>query len=88
MKTFNLNPINNRKSFNNKCHVNKFFNNKNEEISVLISYNTEVAEYNHTNNKMIVKNWFSSTTASHINSFLSFYNFKTCTKKELQNYNN
>lgn len=33
-----------------------------------------------------VLGWFSSTTAKHINSFLNYFGFKTCCKKELENY--
>lgn len=83
METFELTPINSRKSFYGKAKV-KTENN----ISQLISYSTVVAEYNHETNKMTVNGWYSATTANHINAFLDFYGFDTCTKKELENYNN
>ena len=83
METFELTPINSRKSFYGKAKV-KTENN----ISQLISYSTVVAEYNHETNKMTVNGWYSATTATHINAFLDFYGFDTCTKKELENYNN
>lgn len=57
-------------------------------ISKLQSYNTVVAEYNHSTNKMSVFGWYSQTTARHINAFLEYFGFDTCTKKELENYQN
>lgn len=83
MKTFSLNPTNGRKSYGNKATVIE-----NDNISVLMSYNTEVATYNHLTNKMQINGYFSPTTAQHQNAFLDFYGFDTCTKKELENYNN
>lgn len=82
MKTFDLQPINNRNSFYNKCHVVE-----NDGIATLFSYNTKVAQYNLNSKKMEVFGWFSSTTARHINAFLNFYGFDTCSKKQLENYN-
>jgi hypothetical protein len=81
MKVFDLSPIDGRKSFYGKAVVIK-----QDGISKLKSYDTVVAEYNHATNEMDVKGWFSATTARHINAFLSFYGFDTCTKKEMQNY--
>lgn len=83
MKTFNLNPANNRKSFYGKCRVIE-----ENGVSQLESYDTIVAEYNPRENKMRVFGFYSKTTASHINAFLDFYGFKTCSKKELETYNN
>jgi hypothetical protein len=37
---------------------------------------------------MVVNGYYSVTTGTHINTFLDFYGFDTCTKKELENYNN
>ncbi|MEX0597376.1 MAG: hypothetical protein WD512_12855 [Candidatus Paceibacterota bacterium] len=82
MKTFELSPINGRKSFGGKCKVIE-----KDGVSKLQSYDTVVAEYNHKENKMIVNGWYSKTTSSHINSFLDYYGFDTCTKKELETYN-
>lgn len=87
MKTFELNPIDSRKSFYGKAKVNQYVNDNGEIISDLISYTTKVATFNHSTNKMTVKGWYSATTARHINSFLDYYGFDTCTKKELANYN-
>lgn len=81
MKRFELQPIDGRKSFNNKCTVEQEGN-----ISRLISFTTEVATYDHKTNKVDVKGYFSPTTARHINAFLQFYGFDTYTKKELENY--
>ena len=82
-KEFELKPNNNRKSFYGKAKVVT-----DNGISDLISYTTKVASYNHFTNKMFVFGWFSNTTARHINAFLEYFNFKTCNKKELENYNN
>lgn len=81
-KVFNLKPVDSRKSFYNKCKVIE-----ENGISELQSYNTIVATYNHLKNKMTVNGYYSQTTARHINSFLDFYGFDTCSKKELETYN-
>lgn len=82
MNTFELTPVNNRKSFYGKCRVEV-----DNGISYLISYTTKVAHYNHETNKMTVNGYYSPTTATHINAFLSYYGFDTCNKKQLENYN-
>jgi len=79
-ETFELEPVNNRKSFYWKCKVID-----NWKVAKLQSYYTIIAEYEHKTNKITVYGWFSSTTATHINSFLSFYGFDTSTKKEMDN---
>lgn len=83
MKKFQLQPINGRKSFGSKCHVNQY------EVdgvtySDLISYDKRVAYYNHNENFVSVHGWFSSTTAQHINAFLDFYGFDPMTKQEME----
>lgn len=83
MKIFELTPINGRKSFNGKCRVEE-----EHGISYLYSFNTKVAHFEHANNKMVVNGYYSATTATHINAFLDYYGFETCTKEELLNYNN
>ena len=55
-------------------------------ISRLVSYNTEVAIYDHKTNKMQVLGWYSKTTMRHINTFLSHFGFDTCSKKELEEH--
>lgn len=82
MKTFELTPINGRKSFGGKARVIE-----GDGISKLLSYDAFVAEFNHTKNKMKINGYFSQTTASHINAFLNYYGFDSCSKKELENYN-
>lgn len=67
-------------------HVNEYTNSDGDHYSDLISYTTRVASYNHDTNEMSVYGWFSATTAKHINSFLEFYGFDKCSKKELENY--
>lgn len=86
MKTFYLKPINGRNSFNNKSHVNEYVNSDGDHYSDLISYGLRVASYNHKDNEMSVYGFFSNTTLSHINAFLDFYGFDTCTKEELEKY--
>ena len=83
MKVIELIPINGRKSFNKKCRIIE-----ENGVSQLESYNTIVAEYNHRTNDMKIFGFYSNTTLSHINSFLNYYGFDTCTKQELiKNYN-
>lgn len=81
MKTF---YINNKK--NN--HVNEYVNSDGDHYSDLISYGKRVASYNHKTNEMSVYGWFSNTTGKHINDFLEFYGFDTCTKQQLIEYYN
>ena len=76
MKTFYLNNLKNN-------HVNEYTNSEGDHYSDLISFTTRVASYNHDTKEMSVYGWYSNTTAKHINDFLSFYGFNTCTKKEL-----
>ena len=83
MKIFELNPVNNRKSFYGKCQIIE-----ENGIARLQSYQTIVAEYDINNKKMRVNGYYSLTTATHINAFLDFYGFKTCNKKGLETYNN
>lgn len=84
MKQFKLIPIGGRKTLDNH-HVNQY-ECKGEIWSDLISYTKRVAAYNHTTNEVSVYTCPNNTTARHINAFLDFYGFDTCTKKELQNY--
>ena len=67
-------------------HVNEYTNSEGDHYSDLVSYETRVASYNHNTKEISVYGWFSATTANHINSFLEFYGFDKCTKKELENY--
>ena len=81
MRTFELKPINGQKTFGRKAIVEE-----ENGVSYLRSYDTVVAKFDHHDNKMQVYGWFSNTTARHINAFLDFYGFDTCTKKELEKY--
>ena len=83
---FYLIPENGRKSFYRKVIVIEEKNENGDIISVLQSYVTTVARYNHTTNKMEVFGWYSMTTAYHINSFLVHFGFNKCNKKQLENY--
>lgn len=82
-KEFELTPHNNQKSYYGKAKVIE-----ENGISRLKSYATIVAEYNHHTNKIKVFGYYSPTTARYINSFLDYYGFDTCNKKELENYGN
>ena len=68
-----------RKSFYGKATMHR-----NDNITTLTSYVTDVAEYNHETKKMKVNGWYSNTTARHINAFLDHFGFNTCTKAELE----
>jgi len=86
MKTTELTPTDSRKSFYGKARIIEETNEAGERVSKLLSYSTIVAEYNHNSNTMTVNGWYSATTARHINSFLSYFGFNTCSKSELENY--
>lgn len=79
MKTFYLNKTANH-------HVNEYTNSDGDHYSDLISYETRVASYNHLTNEIQVFGWYSRTTATHINAFLNYYGFDSCSKKELEDY--
>ena len=78
MKVFELAPVNGRKSFGGKCKVMQ-----GGRTSKLLSYDTEVAEYDHEQNKIKILGYHSTTTGKHINAFLEFYGFDQMTKKEI-----
>lgn len=79
-QTFDLQPLN-RKSFYGKAKVTT-----ENGISTLTSYNTDVATYNHETNEMKVKGYYSPTTMRHINAFLDYFGFDTCTKQQLEEH--
>ena len=68
MQTFLLEPINGRKSFNNKARV-IVENNK----AKLLSYDTIVAEYDLESKEFVLNGSYSMTTSTHIKSFKSYY---------------
>lgn len=78
MKTYELSPINGRKSFNGKCRVIE-----DNSILKLQSYDTIVAEYNKNTDEVKVNGYYSATTMTHINSFLNHVGKPTTTKKEI-----
>jgi len=53
-------------------------------VSELKSYDTIVAKHDMTNGKVIVKGWYSATTARHINEFLQQLGFDKMTKEEME----
>lgn len=68
MQTFELKPVNGRKSFGCKARV--IIENKKAK---LLSYDTIVAEYDLKSKKFVINGKYSATTNTHINSFKSFY---------------
>ena len=85
MKTFNLSPIDGRKTMA-KQHVN-IYDVNGQTISDLISYTSKVASYNHATNEIEVfnvPNVLSKTTLRHIKAFFDFYGFDVPTKQELK----
>lgn len=80
MRVFELVPTNGRASFGKKAIVIV-----NDNVSVLMSYNKEVASYNHLENKVCLNGYFSPTTMIHQNTFLEYYGFDKLTKQEIEN---
>ena len=68
MQTFELKPVNGRKSFGGKSRV-IIEDNK----AKLLSYDTIVAEFDLKSKKFTINGKYSKTTNIHINSFKSFY---------------
>lgn len=81
MRTFELKPINGRKSFGGKCFVEEHENGD----KVLKSYHTEVVRL--VNGKGLRfsedKENYSQTTMAHIRSFLSFYGLPEYSRKNI-----
>lgn len=87
-KHFDLTPINGRNSFGGKAKVHQYTNDVNHVKSELLSYNTKVVTYNHTNNELTFlakKEHLTRTTIIHINAFLDFYGFDKMTKEQILN---
>jgi len=78
MKTYELIPTT-QQSFYGKCRVRD-----DGQYAWLESYTTTVAEYNHKTGEMRVYDWYSATTARHINAFLRHFGFPSMTKKEME----
>ena len=49
----------------------------------LQSFDTIVAEYNPKSKKMKIYDWYSSTTARHINAFLDYFGYPNMSKREI-----
>ena len=79
MKTFSLLNEKNKPLQNCVCIDD-------EDRVLLKSYNTHVATYEKSRNKMHVLGTYSNTTRRHINSFLEYYGLKKCTKQEFKKY--
>jgi hypothetical protein len=73
-----LTPLDGRKSFYGKCEVIN-----NYDTVELKSYDTIVAVYYKTREVIVINGWYSSTTARHINAFLSMFGLPSMSKKEL-----
>jgi hypothetical protein len=77
-KIFNLDPVDGRKSFYGKAKGINLGN-----TTQLQSYDTIVAEYDNVNKKMTINDYYSPTTARHINSFLDYYGYPKMSKSEM-----
>ena len=78
MKILDLKPLNGQKSFGGKAQIILI-----GSTIQLRSFETIVAEYNTQEEIINVFDWFSSTTAKHINSFLELYGFRNVSKKDI-----
>ena len=90
MKTYELTPVNWRKSFYWKCKVVEIKLPAGEIVSELWSYDTMVARCTSKwlMDTMEVFWWYSNTTASHINAFLDYFWFDTTNKKGMEEWQN
>ena len=79
MKILDLKPLNGQKSFGGKAQIIIM----NGNTIQLRSFETIVAEYNTKEDIINVFDWFSMTTAKHINSFLELYGFRNVSKKDI-----
>lgn len=77
VRSFELEPIDNRKSFYGKCRVFEL----EDGSKILRSYDTYVCKIDP--DKTFHKTWneYSSTTMRHINAFLDYYGIKGGGKK-------
>ena len=82
MRTYELTPLDGRKSFYKKCSVIE-----NGKTARLYSYDTLVAEFRFITREMKVHGWYSATTARHINAFLVHFGYARATKKQMENWN-
>ena len=78
MKILDLKPLNGQKSFGGKAQIILI-----GSTIQLRSFETIVAEYNTQEEIINVFDWFSSTTAKHVNSFLELYGFRNVSKKDI-----
>ena len=78
MRILDLKPLNGQKSFGGKAQIIM-----NDDNIQLRSFDTIVAEYNAKEDIVNVFDWFSMTTAKHINSFLELYGFRNVSKKDI-----
>ena len=78
MKILDLKPLNGQKSFGGKAQIILI-----GSTIQLRSFETIVAEYNTQEEIINVFDWFSLTTAKHINSFLELYGFRNVSKKDI-----
>lgn len=72
IRSFELEPIDNRKSFYHKCRVFE----REDGSKVLQSYNTYVCKINPDGTFHKTWAYYSPTTMRHINAFLKFYNIQ------------
>lgn len=77
IRSFELDPIDNRKSFYHKCRVFE----REDGSKVLQSYNTYVCEIDPDGTFHKTWAYYSPTTMRHINAFLNFYGIEGGGKK-------
>lgn len=69
MRKFYIDPVDNRKSFYNKCSVTEYDTGE----KVLTSYTTPVMKITKEGEPVRLWDGYSATTQRHIDAFLSFY---------------
>lgn len=74
-----LKPTNGRKSFYGKALVKET-----KDSKILISYSTTIAKYSKKKDEVRIYGWFSNTSTSHLNSFLTRLGFRNLTAKEIR----
>ena len=53
----------------------KYFQNLRTDTNFIYSYNTKVAQIDHSNRLVIVSNWYGITTSKHVNYIAGLLNY-------------
>lgn len=75
-----LKPVDSRKSFYGKAIIIEEDNNL-----YCKSYETIVAKFNNNSKELVINGYYSHTTKRHIDSFLSYINAPSFSKKDIEN---